>query len=35
VEILERRSFYVAGSTVLMCHGAGGSWKIDRSMPTS
>ena len=35
VEILERRSFYVAGSTVLMRHAAGGSWKIDRSMPTS
>jgi hypothetical protein len=34
VEMLERRTLYVAGNTVLMQR-AGGSWTIDRSMPTS
>jgi hypothetical protein len=35
VENLEQRTFYVAGTIVLMRPAAGGPWTIDRSMPTS
>ena len=34
LEVLEQASAYVSGNTVLMRR-AGGSWKIDQSMPTS